>query len=237
MSSVSSAAPGASRSASAAPTVAAVVVTFNRKALLKQCLEALLAQTQALEAIFIIDNASTDGTEAMLRGEGLLDRPELRYVRLPVNSGGAGGFCEGVKVATAQGFDWIWLMDDDAFAAANALEILASHLDDPSIVAVAPAVYTQGAIVEWHREMLSGCPGFFKLTVPVPSERYREPAVEIDIASFVGVLVRSSAVRQIGYPAADFFIHCDDREYSLRLRNQGRILLVPASVMTHEEAA
>ena len=42
--------------------IAAVVVTYNRKELLFQCLDALLKQTYPLDAIYIIDNASTDGT-------------------------------------------------------------------------------------------------------------------------------------------------------------------------------
>ena len=50
--------------------VAAVVVTYNRKELLMECLEALLRQTRPLQAIYIIDNASTDGTPELLHREG-----------------------------------------------------------------------------------------------------------------------------------------------------------------------
>ena len=42
--------------------VAAVVVTYNRVALLQQCLRALEEQSMPLTAIWVIDNASTDGT-------------------------------------------------------------------------------------------------------------------------------------------------------------------------------
>jgi len=83
--------------------VCAVVVTYNRKDLLVECLEALRRQTGPLDAIYIIDNASTDGTPELLRSRGYrdgavienpLDGSEIiiRYVRLPVNTGGAGGF-------------------------------------------------------------------------------------------------------------------------------------------------
>lgn len=50
-------------------TTAAVVVTCNRRELLKQCITHLLGQAGASCDIFIIDNASTDGTEEMVRGE------------------------------------------------------------------------------------------------------------------------------------------------------------------------
>ena len=49
-------------------SVAAVVVTYNRKQLLKECIEALLAQKAKHLRIFIIDNASTDGTEEYVKG-------------------------------------------------------------------------------------------------------------------------------------------------------------------------
>jgi GT2 family glycosyltransferase len=47
-------------------TVAAVVVTYNRKELLIECLEALRNQTHKPDAIFIIDNKSDDGTPELL---------------------------------------------------------------------------------------------------------------------------------------------------------------------------
>jgi rhamnopyranosyl-N-acetylglucosaminyl-diphospho-decaprenol beta-1,3/1,4-galactofuranosyltransferase len=50
-------------------TVAAVVVTYNRKELLRQCLGGILAQTRPVDAIYVVDNASTDGTDQMIAAE------------------------------------------------------------------------------------------------------------------------------------------------------------------------
>lgn len=47
--------------------VTAVVVTYNRKTLLKECIESLLAQTYKNLDILVIDNASTDGTEGFVK--------------------------------------------------------------------------------------------------------------------------------------------------------------------------
>ena len=52
-------------------TTCAVVVTYNRKELLIECLESLRSQTRPLNAIYIIDNASTDGTPNLLLAEGI----------------------------------------------------------------------------------------------------------------------------------------------------------------------
>src|SRR3989304_3694529 len=50
-------------------TVAAVIVTRNRRENLRHCLETLLAQTYPLSAVFVVDNSSTDGTAEMVKGE------------------------------------------------------------------------------------------------------------------------------------------------------------------------
>lgn len=42
--------------------IAAVVVTYNRKELIGECLDAILLQTYPVDSIILIDNASTDGT-------------------------------------------------------------------------------------------------------------------------------------------------------------------------------
>ena len=57
--------------------IAAVVVTYNRKDLLKECLDALLNQTRPLDSIILIDNASTDGTPEFLKEKGYLDNPKI----------------------------------------------------------------------------------------------------------------------------------------------------------------
>jgi rhamnopyranosyl-N-acetylglucosaminyl-diphospho-decaprenol beta-1,3/1,4-galactofuranosyltransferase len=104
-------------------SVAAVVVTFNRKELLCECLDALLAQTYPVSRIVLIDNASSDGTAELLAEKGYLENEIFDYLRLPVNSGGAGGFHEGVKRAFEAGFDWLWLMDDEDAVACKCVSV------------------------------------------------------------------------------------------------------------------
>ena len=132
-------------------TVCAVVVTYNRKELLIECLDGLLRQTRPIDAIYIIDNASTDNTPEFLKEKGFIQelppknltkswekefeiknltdgQPiKLRYIRMHENTGGAGGFHEGVKRAYEKGYDWLWLMDDDAEPYENALQLLKDY--------------------------------------------------------------------------------------------------------------
>ena len=91
-------------------SVAAVVVTYNRLPLLRQCLAALTAQTAQDLTIFLVDNASTDGTAEAVAEMAL---PNLVYRNTGKNLGGAGGFAYGVREAALAGYDALWLMDDD----------------------------------------------------------------------------------------------------------------------------
>ena len=91
-------------------SVAAVVVTYNRLPLLRQCLAALAAQTAQDLTIFLVDNASTDGTAEAVAEMAL---PNLVYRNTGKNLGGAGGFAYGVREAALAGYDALWLMDDD----------------------------------------------------------------------------------------------------------------------------
>jgi|YelNatPaOPRAMG01_1025707.scaffolds.fasta_scaffold60829_1 rhamnopyranosyl-N-acetylglucosaminyl-diphospho-decaprenol beta-1,3/1,4-galactofuranosyltransferase len=105
-------------------TVAAVVVTYNRKDLLRQCLDGILRQTRPVDAIYVVDNASTDGTGQMIAAE-YADR--VIYERLPENTGGAGGFHHGMKRPYEDGHDWIWVIDDDVVHDPDCLKALLEH--------------------------------------------------------------------------------------------------------------
>ncbi len=218
--------------------VAAVVVTYNRKELLKECLDALLAQTYPVDSIILIDNASTDGTPEFLKEQGYLKNPKIDYVRLLENTGGAGGFYEGVKRGYKKGYDWLWLMDDDAEPKKDAMEKLGEYFNENNLSALAGSVVLANGIISYsHRGNINLNYMFPMPQKPLEPKSYRSNFIEIDMASFVGILVNRRAIQKIGYPKKEFFIHNDDVEYCIRLRQVGKIILIPDSVIVHKEAA
>ncbi len=242
-------------------TVCAVVVTYNRKELLIECLEALLKQTRPLDGIYIIDNASTDGTPELLKEKEFIqelppkdlkepwekefkvknnqgNKIPLYYVRMNENTGGAGGFYEGVKRAYERGFDWLWLMDDDAEPYVDSLELLSKFFEKKDVVALASAVIKpDGSIDLNHRGFADFEDMFPMIQNPLPLNKYYEKYVEIQTASFVGFLISSKVIKKIGFPLKEFFIHHDDIEYCLRIIQKGKILLIPESKIKHKEAS
>lgn len=239
----------------------AVVVTYNRKNLLLECLEALKNQSKTLDAIYLIDNASTDGTGEFLLEKGYIeelpdDNPNKKwnrcynisnlinekiikfyYIQLNENTGGAGGFHEGVKRAYEDGYDWLWLMDDDSEPLKDSLEKLTNYFDEKNVSALASVVKSvDNKIVPLHRKVFDfKSLTNFNITKTVDPELIdNNKVLKIDDASFVGLLVNRRSIKKIGFPKKKFFIHSDDTEYSIRLRSVGEILIITDSVIQHK---
>jgi len=213
-------------------TVCALVVTYNRKELLAECLDAVLRQTRPPEDLLVVDNASTDGTPELLRERGYLERPGLRHLRLDENRGSSGGFAHGFEAARASAADWLWVMDDDAEPTPDCLRLLLDSppAGEPATVCVCPkVVYPDGSLNDVMRA------DFRRRLRPLPESLYRpghHPT--LGVSSFVGPLYRMAAVRTLDPPKAEFFVWGDDVEYSLRLGRLGRIHLIPESVIVHK---
>ncbi len=195
--------------------IAAVVVTYNRKELLSDCLTALFNQTRRLDEIIVIDNASRDGTEQLIKEKF----SDVTYVKLAQNTGGAGGFHKGLKLAYEKGYDWIWVMDDDALAMHDALQ----KLVDGAKWLPADKIGALVSNVVWSQE---------------EAER-RAPEAKpemVNHAMFVGWLAPRSALERAGLPREDFFIYWDDVEYSERLTSNGlNLYRISNSCVVHKD--
>lgn len=215
-------------------TVVAVVVTYNRKELLAECLEAILAQTRVPDVVVLVDNASTDGTHDYVAERGLLDDPRMVYHAMKTNTGGSGGFHAGMGLAMGYDPAWVWVMDDDTIPTPGALQglldahdalgqevsFLASCVFGPDGEAMnVPNISTErgpNGYLEWYRHLPQG-------------------AVRLLDATFVSLLIDGDAIRSCGLPCKDYFIWGDDTEYTMRIiRNFGPAYLVGSSVVCHK---
>lgn len=223
-----------------AETVCAIVVTYNRKNLLQECLEGLRKQTHPVDAIYILDNASTDGTPQMLLEqcyirelppakpsepwESECEIPNLQNgkpikihcVRMHKNTGGAGGFYEGIKRAYEKGYDWFWLMDDDTVPLDSALFELQNakeKVDAQKIGFICSKVlWIDGT------PHLMNIPQIKPLVNCTPFNYYEDQdLLLVEAASFVSLLVPKTVVQKVGLPLKDFFLWSDDLEFTQRI--------------------
>jgi rhamnopyranosyl-N-acetylglucosaminyl-diphospho-decaprenol beta-1,3/1,4-galactofuranosyltransferase len=213
------------------PSVHAVVVAYNRVALLNETLTALLAQTRPVDEVHVVDNASTDGTAAMVRSTF----PSVTLHELPANTGGAGGFATGLALALDGGADLVWLMDDDTVPRPGALQALLDARE--RCPGETPAALASRVVWTDGRDHPMNTPR----ARPGASAQERAAAAAVGClpvrsASFVSLLVDADAVREVGLPEADYFLWNDDFEFSTRLLREHRGLYCPASVVEHRTA-
>lgn len=211
------------------PSVTAVVVTYNRADLLAECLDALTAQTRVPERIVVVDNASTDGTAAVLaQRAGAVD-----VVSLHANTGGAGGFAAGLSEALAAGCDAVWLLDDDTIPQPDALAELVRARESypgprPALVA-SRVVWTDGRDHPMNTPRTA--PGATRAEIDAAAAVGARP---VRSASFVSVLVDAEVARERGLPVAAYFLWNDDFEYTTRLLRGNVGLYMPSSVVLHK---
>jgi GT2 family glycosyltransferase len=216
-------------------TVCAVVVTYNRRDLLTECLRALVAQTQQLARIIVVDNASTDDTPRAV-AEFIATSPiPIQSLRLPENGGGAGGFHSGVKAGAATDCEWLWLLDDDTIATPTAVEeLLAAHDrfpagSQPQLVA-SEVVWSDGTPHPMNQPWLT-----------VHDEARNDLAEDhetrsIRTATFVSLLLRREMVAKYGLPIARYFVWADDIEYTGRILRHEFGVWARRSVVVHKTA-
>lgn len=225
--------PGLIRGASMDETVWAVIPTFNRRELLRECIQSVLAQTRPPDVVWVRDNASRDGTAEMVGKEF----PQVRLVRGKDNLGSSGGFAEGLKAGYEGGADWIWLVDNDAEAQPDALEKLLEaqkRLQNSDYKAGAlgsVALWTDGNIHPANRVL--------------PNWRFlrrlrdlrRMNCQPVRWSSFVSVLVPRWAVEKYGVPYYDYFTWNDDLEYFGRIGRRELIVFAQESLVIHKTKA
>lgn len=214
-------------------TICAVIVTFNRKELLLNCLNALKQQTHTLDHIVVIDNASSDGTTDFLLKNNWKNNDYFTYISLPKNQGGAGGFYEGIKYAIAQEFDYVWLMDDDGFPSKNCLEKLLPYISEDCYIGPMVLDYETKNTLSFSMR-LPGTSQVFDFYDDVKACFKGEDIIQNVILPFNGTLIASSLVKKMGLVCKDYFIWGDEREYTLRAEKYGaKILTVIDSIFYH----
>ncbi len=232
-------------------SICAIVVTYNRKELLMECLDALENQSKPINAIYIVDNASTDGTPDLLLKNNYLDYkiPEkiekpwegtskkgkliIHYLRMHENTGGSGGFHEGLKRAHRINYNWYWLMDDDTIVSNNGLELLFSKMH---LLKDKAGFFCSKVLWDDNNIHLMNIPQIQPLVSNVPFNKYDDSSILlVKASSFVSFLIKYEIVDEFGFPLKEFFIWGDDIEYTHRITDNNYVgVYVQDSIAYHK---
>ncbi len=210
--------------------IAAVVVTYNRRTLLKENIECLLAQktTEQLD-IIIIDNASTDNTREYI--SEFIDKDMIIYINTGSNLGGAGGFQYGIRYAAENSYDYVWVMDDDCMPKESALDAFIhadSELEGRYGFLASKVLWKDGNICRMNIQ---------RETLTRPVADFSSQYIPVVMSSFVSLFIPVPVVRDLGLPIKEFFIWTDDWEYTRRISKKYKCYLITGSIVTHKSAS
>ncbi len=201
------------------PRVSLIVVTMNRKEILKRCLESFSLQTNRDYEVIVVDNASSDGTGDLIRQAF----PHVRYFFLNTNSGPPGGRNHGVRMA--RGEFCVFIDDDAVFAENNALDQVVSYFrQDNGLGCIAFRIVQPGDGLEEYKS--------------IPRADKKRIAADYECSYFCGAgfAVRRSIFLEMGMFWEPLIFIGEELDFSYRLVNEGyKIMHSSAISVIHYE--
>ena len=237
--------------------VTVVTVTYGeRRALLRQVLDALPAQ--GVSRAVVVDN----GARWPVKDELAAAYGDFAdVVEMGRNTGSAAGFGAGIRRALETGAEFIWLLDDDNRPAPDCLAALSTAYQDLRGQHPADLLAVLAFRPEHQADVAAGVPlryvnprrnsfrGFHVLDIPYkfwrrtpwgrPSASGGLPArVDLGVAPYSGLFFHRAVVECFGLPRADFVLYADDTEFTYRLtRAGGRIALITTAAIEDLESS
>ena len=201
--------------------VAAAVCNFQGEQHLVHCLDSLLAQTRPLASITVYDNASSDGSERVVRER----YPGVRWVAMGANRGPCPARNRGLQEAAGE---WVLLVDNDAVLAPDVVaKLVAAARERPGSALVQPrSVFDSDPDVVHYDGGSFHYVGLFSLrNFGVPALQAEGARVEgVDGAVSVVLLAERAAVLEAGAFDERYFVLFEDLDLSWRLRVRGRTI-------------
>lgn len=218
------------------PRVTIVIVTWNKKEDVINLLNSIRGIKYDNFSIVVVDNASTDDTVPAIKAHDL----RVHLIENLENLGGTGGFNTGIQYAISElAQDYIWLLDNDAEVTPDTLSELVKAMDGDASLGIAGScimspedrnlIVEAGAFVDWK----SGTWG--------PNFRYHryadlkvENVIEVDYVAACSALVRDAVAKELGGMDGRYFLHWDDIDFCLSIRDLGyRCVSVLSSRVYH----
>jgi GT2 family glycosyltransferase len=228
--------------------LAVVIVSWNVRELLAACLQALSAELDraGLEAkVWVVDNASSDGTPEMVA----VDHPRVKLVNSGENLGFAGGNNLAMREIIKDPPPYIWLLNPDTEVLPGSATALISTFQAYSRTGVVGAKLLYGDGTLQHSAFRF--PGLAQLLFEfysIPARFYDTPLngryarslyegkspFPIDHPLGASMMVRTQAIAQVGLMDEEYHMYCEEIDWCWRMRRAGwRALCVPTAEVMH----
>lgn len=217
--------------------VAIVILNWNGEQMLRQYLSSVMQYSQDEATVYVADNASTDGSLAMLRA----DFPEVRLIELEKNWGFAEGYNQALRQIDAE---YYLLLNSDIEVTPHWLTPMIALMDaQQAVAACQPKLLSMHDRQAFEYAGASGgyidrlgypfCRGRVFETVEKDEGQY-DDQTDIHWATGAALMIRAKDYWEVGGLDARFFAHNEEIDLCWRLRIRGRrIVCVPASYVYH----
>ena len=212
--------------------VSIVVVNWNGKRFLKDCLDSLRAQTYANREIIFVDNASTDDSVRYVQEHF----PEVAVVALAGNAGFTGGNAAGLKVARGE---FISLVNNDTKVHVRWLDNLVQPmLTDESVgICASKILFATNGTVNSAGDGITTAAVGFNFGLNQKAARFNS-LHRVFGACGAAVLYRRRMLDEIGFLDEDFFLYDEDTDLSFRAQLAGwKCVFVPTALVHHRSNA
>lgn len=214
------------------PRVLAVVVTYNAMRWADRCLGSLL-RSSLKPAVLVVDNGSSDGTREHVRSAF----PEVRLECRPENPGFGAANNIGLRMALEEGFDFVYLMNQDAWVEEDTLELLAAA-HRPEFGVLSPVQNTAEGAPDANFQRW--CGSSLRRAGAQPGKTSMDAVPDIVEVPFVMAahwLVSRGALRKVGGFSPAFRQYGEDDNYIDRLHWHGFSCgVVPAASAVHDRS-
>ena len=200
------------------PAVVAIVVNWNNLPDTLECVGSLHGSDWSHLSVWVVDNASVEDPTAALHAS----YPGVRVIRNPRNEGYGGGNNSGLRLAIQEGAEYAFLLNNDVIVAPDTVRYLVEAAEADLRIAMATPtvfhydrpteVYWDGGVINWD----TGDPRHQSATLPLQGEVRRSEWLD-----GCALLVRMSALRQIGLFDERYFLYFEDVDWSLRALSRG----------------
>lgn len=221
---------------SGAPPVCAVVINWNRPRETLSCLRSLARSTYPALSLLLVDNGSEEDVSDGIRREV----PGVELIRNPSNRGFGAAANQGIAHARARGAAYVFLLNNDATIAPDALARLVATAARPGVGAVAPLVLFPGS----PDRIWSAGARRNRLTLGNMDTRHGRrwraswPVVlERDYLYGCALLLDLRALEASGVFDERFFMYFEDMDLCLRLQAAGYTLWLDAAASAWHEGA
>lgn len=214
------------------PRVLAVVVTYNAMRWADRCLGSLL-RSSLKPAVLVVDNGSSDGTREHVRSAF----PEVRLECRPENPGFGAANNIGLRMALEEGFDFVYLMNQDAWVEEDTLELLAAA-HRPEFGVLSPVQNTAEGAPDANFKRWCGSSLRRAGAQPGKTSMDAVPGiVEVPFVMAAHWLVSRGALRKVGGFSPAFRQYGEDDNYIHRLHWHGFSCgVVPAASAVHDRS-